>query len=81
MPDAAAKLMAHVRLRLAARSARIGRVDAGPSAIALTPRRDFASDAAGRGLISKDDRLLLVEAIPDDQRVERAQALLEELAA
>jgi transcription-repair coupling factor (superfamily II helicase) len=80
MPVEAANLIAHVRLRLAARNARVGRVDAGPSAIALTPRRDFASDAAARGLIPKNDRLLLLEAIPDDQRVQRTQALLDDLA-
>jgi transcription-repair coupling factor (superfamily II helicase) len=63
MPDAAVNLMAHARLRMAARNARIGRVDAGPSAIALTPRRDFTGDTARHGLIAKNDRLLLVEAI------------------
>jgi transcription-repair coupling factor (superfamily II helicase) len=81
MPDSAASLLAHVRLRLAARNARIGRVDAGPSAIALTPRRDFAGEAASHGLVAKNDRLLLLEAIPDDRRLDRTQALLEELAA
>jgi transcription-repair coupling factor (superfamily II helicase) len=81
VPDAAANLLAHARLRLAARNARIGRVDAGPSAIALTPRRGFSGDAAGQGLVAKNDRLLLVEAIPDDRRIERTQALLEDLAA
>ena len=80
MPEAAVNLLAHARLRLAARTAHIGRVDAGPSAIALTPRRNFASDAARHGLVEKNDRLLLVEAIPDDRRVERTQALLEDLA-
>jgi transcription-repair coupling factor (superfamily II helicase) len=81
MPDSALNLLARVRLRLAAQNAGIGRVDAGPSAIALTPRRGLGGNAASHGLIAKNDRLLLVEAIPDDRRLERTQALLEELAA
>jgi transcription-repair coupling factor (superfamily II helicase) len=81
MPDAAADLMAHARLRMAARTACVARVDAGPSAIALTPRRDFGGDLERHGLTAKNDRLLLVEAIDEDRRVERVQALLEALAA
>jgi transcription-repair coupling factor (superfamily II helicase) len=81
LPNAAADLMAHSRLRLAARTACVARVDAGPSAIALTPRRDFSADAARHGLTAKNDRLVLVEAIDEPARAERVQALLEALAA
>ena len=81
LPDAAAALMAHVRLRHAARAARVARIDAGPSAIAFTPRRDFGSDPAPHGLVARNDRLLLVEAIDESERADRVQALLEALAA
>ncbi|MCA1199256.1 DEAD/DEAH box helicase [Sphingomonas sp. R647] len=81
LPNAAADLMAHSRLRLAARTACVARVDAGPSAIALTPRRDFSADAARHGLTAKNDRLVLLEAIDEPARAERVQALLEALAA
>ncbi|KTF67804.1 MULTISPECIES: DEAD/DEAH box helicase [unclassified Sphingomonas] len=81
VPDAAATLLAQARLRLAARHARICRVDAGPSAIALTPFGAFAGDPGRHGLVAKNDRLLLAEPIPDDRRIERTQALLEDLAA
>ncbi|RYG90196.1 MAG: hypothetical protein EON59_00260 [Alphaproteobacteria bacterium] len=81
LPGSAAALMAHARLRFAARTARVARVDAGPSAIAITPRSDFSGDAALHGLTAKNDRLLLVEAIEEDRRIERVQSLLEALAA
>jgi transcription-repair coupling factor (superfamily II helicase) len=81
LPDAAGALMTHARLRLAARVACVGRVDAGPSAIALTPRSNFSADAARHGLIAKNDRLLLVEATEAGQRLDRLQSLLEALAA
>lgn len=81
LPDAAAMLMAHARLRLAARTACIARVDAGPSAIALTPRSDFDKDAARHGLEARNDRLILAEATDIVERIERVQTLMEELAA
>lgn len=81
LPEDAAALMAKLRIGIAARHARVGRIDAGPSAIALTPRRDFTGDARVHGLMRKDDRLLLVEALDEGARVERVQALLESLAA
>lgn len=81
LPDAAAALLAHARLRLVARTACVARVDAGPSAIALTPRSDFGGDAARHGLVAKNDRLLLVEETDAGQRFERVQSLLEALAA
>ena len=81
LPDAAAALLARARLRLAARAACVARIDAGPSAIALTPRPNFGGDAARHGLIAKDKRLLLVEVTNADERFERVQSLLEALAA
>jgi transcription-repair coupling factor (superfamily II helicase) len=41
LPEEAQRLIAVARLRTLARAARVARVDAGPAAIALTPRRDF----------------------------------------
>ncbi|AQR74520.1 helicase-related protein [Sphingomonas sp. LM7] len=81
LPPETAELLAHARLRAAARHARVGRIDAGPSAIALTPRRDFTADAASHGLTMKNERLLLVEAVDPGSRVERVQSLLEDIAA
>jgi transcription-repair coupling factor (superfamily II helicase) len=81
LPEAAAMLMAHARLRLAARTACVARIDAGPSAIALTPRSDFSADAARHGLVARNDRLILAEATEIDQRFERVQTLMETLAA
>ena len=77
-PPPARDLLALARVRMMAHAARIARIDAGPSAIALTPRPDFAGDAAAAGLELKDGRLLLREAIADGAtRLERLAALLE----
>jgi transcription-repair coupling factor (superfamily II helicase) len=81
LPDPATELMTKLRIGVAARHARIGRIDAGPSAIALTPRRDFAGDGGAHGLTSKGERLLLAQALDDGPRIERVHALLEALAA
>lgn len=81
LPEPAVRLLAQTRLRLTARAARIARVDAGPAAIALTPRREFDADPAAHGLVEKNNRLLLAEITTDEDRTERVQALLEALAA
>ena len=80
-PDAAA-LLDLARLRLLAADARIARVDAGPAAIALTPRKDFTADAGAAGLTAKNDRLLLAERIEDPAaRLERVREILSTLAS
>ncbi|MDT8758448.1 DEAD/DEAH box helicase [Sphingomonas psychrotolerans] len=81
LPEAAVALMAHARLRMAARMANIARIDAGPSAIALTPGPGFRSDADRHGLTAKNGRLLLAVTTDQGQPAERVQALLEEFAA
>jgi transcription-repair coupling factor (superfamily II helicase) len=81
LPAAAETLLAHARLRVLARAARVERVDAGPAGIALTPRPDFAADAASLGLTKKGDRWLLSGAIAEDARIGRVQDLLERLTA
>ena len=79
LPPPAAALISRVRLGLQARAARIARIDAGPAAIALTPRKDFAGDPAALGLVQKDARWLLKEETGDDDRAERVERLLEAL--
>ena len=78
LPQAAQTLLAVTRAGLLCRRIGIARVDAGPAAIALTPRAELAGNAAG--LVAKDGRLLLAERIDDEQaRLDRLLALLDEL--
>jgi len=80
LPVQASELMTLARVRAAAREARIARIDAGPAAVALTPRRDFDGDAAAAGLTQKGDRLILAERIEDaGERLARVAELLEAL--
>jgi transcription-repair coupling factor (superfamily II helicase) len=82
LPEEAVRLLALARIRRLAREAGIARVDAGPAAIALTPRSGRRVAAKAHGLEKKDDRLLLrrpTEA--DDARLEIVAELLEALAA
>lgn len=77
LPDEAATLLRVAGLRIAAKEARIARIDAGPAAIALTPRRDFAGDAEAAGLQAKGERLILAERIEGSEgRLERLEAVL-----
>ena len=67
LPEEAETLLATVRTGLLARAANFARIDAGPAAVAFTPRPDFArADVAG--LHRKEKRLILAERI-DDLRV------------
>ena len=60
----------------------MARIDAGPSAIALTPRTDFSGEINGTRLEKKDGRLILREALDDPAaRLDRVSTLLGELAA
>ena len=79
LPDAAEVLMDHSRIRIGARTLRIARIDVGPAAIALTPRRDFSADASRADLTEKDGRLLLSEKTASDKRITRVRVLLETL--
>lgn len=81
LPDDAAALLARARVRLLARDARVERIDAGPSAIALTPRRDFEAETEHAGLVAKNGRFLLTEPTAHAARTDRVQALLEQLIA
>ncbi len=80
IPDDAAILLSIARVRASAHAAGIARIDAGPAAIALTPRADRNVDAVAAGLVAKGDRLLLSERIEDPmERLARLEALLEEI--
>ena len=80
LPPEAATLLSVARVRASARAARIARIDAGPAAIAFTPRPDFAGDPEGAGLVSKGERLLLAERIEDaGERLARIETVLEDL--
>jgi transcription-repair coupling factor (superfamily II helicase) len=77
LPADAATLLRVAGLRIAAKEARIARIDAGPAAIALTPRKDFAGDAEAAGLQAKGERLILAERIEgSEERLERLEAVL-----
>ena len=76
LPEPVRLLLAIARIRVAARAADIARIDAGPAAIALTPRHKL--DPIPDGLVEKNGRLLLTERIDDPhERLDRIEALLD----
>ncbi|HEX8443649.1 MAG TPA: DEAD/DEAH box helicase [Allosphingosinicella sp.] len=78
LPPEVQDLIALAQVRQLARAASIARIDAGPAAIALTPRPDFAGQPDG--FEQKGDRLLLKERFEDPRkRLARLRAVLEEL--
>lgn len=80
LPAEAARLLAHGRIRLSARALRIARIDAGPAAIALTPRSDCAIDVGSTGLAESKGRWILSEALSvEADRVARVESLLDRL--
>ena len=77
LPPDTDMLLRIARIRIAARDTRITRVDAGPAAIAFTPRQDFSRDLADVSLVAKGDRLLLAEKIEDPgARLDRIEEIL-----
>jgi transcription-repair coupling factor (superfamily II helicase) len=79
LPEETERLMALASIRRLAREARVARVDAGPAAIALTPRPDFFANADD--LERKGERLLLRQpSEPDERRLALVRSLLERLA-
>ncbi|MBB4856809.1 transcription-repair coupling factor (superfamily II helicase) [Novosphingobium chloroacetimidivorans] len=81
LPAEAAALMAIARLRVLARSVGIERLDAGPAAIALTPRRGHKPRFKEAGLIRSDERYLCKDDFTDPQaRLARAEEILSSLA-
>nr|WP_207912366.1 TRCF domain-containing protein [Parafrankia sp. BMG5.11] len=79
LPPEAERLLEVSRVRMLARLAEIQRIDAGPAAIALTPRKAL-SPPDGAGLETSGGRLVLKDAIENpDERLERTRSLLEDL--
>ena len=79
LPPAAEHLIDANRIAILARAAGIARIDAGPAAIALTPRgaaRDIGKYAK---LSKKDGRWLLKEETDDADRLARVTTLLESI--
>lgn len=79
IPDAAGALVQLTRLRLLARAAGVAKVDAGPAAIALTPKGKRKLSEVD-GLVEKNGRWLLPERIEEDRaRAARVAEVLAEL--
>ena len=79
LPEPAEWLLEIAHIRVAARGAQIERIDAGPGAIALTPRGD-GSARKQHGFAQKGERWLLAEAIAGTgERMSRLRELLETL--
>ncbi len=78
LPAEAQRLLAIARVHVLARAAGIEKIDAGPAAIAFTPRGKVRAPS---GLEEKNGRLLLKEAIDDPlERLGRIEAVLSELS-
>ena len=78
LPEEAQRLLALARVRVLARAASIERIDAGPAAIAFTPRGKLKGTA---DLEERNGRLILKEAIDEPlDRVARVEVVLSDLA-
>jgi transcription-repair coupling factor (superfamily II helicase) len=81
LPEEAGSLLATARLRVLARFAGVARIDAGPAAIALTPRPGRAKALKAAGLVQSDDRFLdKGDYAQADVRLAKAEELLESIA-
>jgi transcription-repair coupling factor (superfamily II helicase) len=81
LPEEASRLLAVAAIRRLARDAQVARIDAGPAAIALTPRSGARISARSHGLEKKDARLLLRRPTEADAgRLEAVRNLLEAIA-
>jgi transcription-repair coupling factor (superfamily II helicase) len=80
-PGEAAILLRIANLRSLARDANVAKLDAGPSAIAFTPRGDTTKRSiADAGLVAKGNRLLLEASIPSSvERLAEAEKVLRQL--
>lgn len=80
-PSEAAVLLRMANARVLARQAEIAKVEAGPQAIAFTPRVPMARRAAAAGLRARNERLLLDVSIVDPAaRLARTEKVLKLLA-
>ena len=81
-PPEASTLLRMANLRVLARRADIARIDAGPEAIAFTPRGKLGRKAAQAGLRESNNRYLLVKAIPTPLgRIAQIEKVLAKLIA
>ncbi|MEC3947716.1 TRCF domain-containing protein [Sphingobium sp. HWE2-09] len=81
LPPAAERLIDANRIAILARAAGIARVDAGPAAIALTPRETDRDISQCAGLSEKDGRRLLKAQTDEADRLARVTDLLESIGA
>lgn len=81
LPPAAERLIDANRIAILARAAGIARVDAGPAAIALTPRETDRDMSQCAGLSEKDGRWLLKAQTDEADRLARVTDLLESIGA
>ncbi|OYX49945.1 MAG: DEAD/DEAH box helicase [Alphaproteobacteria bacterium 32-64-14] len=81
-PEEAATLLRIANTRVLLRDANIAKLDAGPNAIAFTPRVEPTKKAiAETGVVAKNDRLILQESIATPEaRLERAEGILKVFA-
>jgi transcription-repair coupling factor (superfamily II helicase) len=80
LPNGASDLLAAARLRVLARLAGVARIDAGPAAIALTPRLGHEKALEASELVRSDDRFLSKGDYKDAEvRLAKAEELLESL--
>ena len=81
MPDEARGLLATTRLRVLARGVGVARLDAGPAAIALTPRPGHEKALKQSELVQSEDRYLSKGDYADvEARFARAEEILESIA-
>jgi transcription-repair coupling factor (superfamily II helicase) len=81
LPEEASRLLAVAAIRRLARDAQVARIDAGPAAIALTPRPGARLSARAHDLEKKDARLLLRKPTEADAgRLAAVRDLLEAIA-
>ncbi|WP_239019027.1 MULTISPECIES: DEAD/DEAH box helicase [Sphingobium] len=81
LPPAAECLIDANRIAILARAAGMARVDAGPAAIALTPRETGRDMSQCAGLSEKDGRWLLKVQTDEADRLARVTDLLESIGA
>ncbi|MBV2148030.1 DEAD/DEAH box helicase [Sphingobium sp. AS12] len=81
LPPAAERLIDANRIAILARAAGIARVDAGPAAMALTPRETGRDMSKCAGLFEKDGRWLLKAQTDEADQLARVIDLLESIGA
>ncbi|WP_395331818.1 DEAD/DEAH box helicase [Novosphingobium sp. BL-8H] len=78
-PAPTERLLATRRIGILARAAGIARIDAGPAAIGLTPRKDRSEMPDGTDLVEQNGRWLLKKETGEADRPSQVAALLETL--